>query len=84
MKANLYRPVVIRFVFKSTNFSICPVQRAANASSVNRIAEALALRLIAKLSPCGSVRAVVNACAYSETVLAWNPVFIHQLVRPCS
>lgn len=70
LKANLYRPVVTRLVFMSTNFSICPIHRAANASSVNRVAEALALRLIARLSSRDSVRAVVNACAYSETVVA--------------
>ena len=61
------------------NFSICPIHRVANASSVNRVAEALALRLIAKLSSGGTVRAVLNACAYSEIVVAWNPASVSQL-----
>lgn len=75
-KANLYRPVVTRFVFMSTNFSICPTHRSANASSVNRAAEARALRLIARHSSGGSVRAFMNAWAYSEIVVAWNPVSV--------
>ncbi len=58
------------------NFSICITHRFAKASSVNRVAEALARRLIATVSSGGNVKALVNAWAYSATVVAWNPVLL--------
>ena len=55
------------------SFSICTTHERANASSVKRRADSLALRRIASVSCADIVRACWKAAANSVSMVAWKP-----------